>query len=76
VGAKKVDVNAEEFRTARQRGLEPGNVCVDAVLTGEGTQKRTHAEMVEVVEAWPGLPEPLRAAVMAIVRAYRSVREG
>ncbi len=67
---------------AASLGLEPtGNACIHAGLTGEGTEKWTDhfegcPELREIASAWAGLPAPLKAAILAIVRSHRIGREG
>jgi hypothetical protein len=41
----------------------------DQVATLCATKFSTDADLVEVAEAWPALPEPLRGAVLAIIRS-------
>ena len=48
--------------------------CIDAGFLGGPSQIASHDAQIkldgwEVVEAWPGLPEALRAAILAIVRS-------
>ncbi len=67
---------------AASLGLEPtGNPCAGAGAVGGGTEKGTDRfegclELREIAGAWPGLPAPLKAAILAIVRSHRIGREG
>ncbi len=67
---------------AASLGLEPTDkACIHAGLTGEGTEKGTDrfegcSELQEIAGSWPGLPVPLKAAILAIVRSHRIGREG
>ena len=57
------------------RQFEPeARPCIDAASAGVTShiashEAKTKLEGWEVVEAWEGLPEPLRAAILAIVRS-------
>ena len=60
----------------RDAGFEPeAKGCIDAGLLGDPSHIASHDTQIkldgwEVVEAWPGLPEGLRAAILAIVRSH------
>ena len=60
----------------RDAGFEPEeNGCIDAGFLGGASHIASHDTQIkldgwEVVEAWPGLPEALRAAILAIVRSF------
>ena len=60
----------------RDAGFEPeSGICIDAGFRGAVSQIASHDVQIkldgwEVVEAWPGLPEALRAAILAIVRSF------
>lgn len=41
--------------------------CATGVLRTDGP----FLDLARVVEAWPGLPEPIRAAIMAIIHATK-----
>jgi hypothetical protein len=50
--------------------------CIDAGFGGAVSQIASHDAQIkldgwEVVEAWAGLPEALRAAILAIIRSSR-----
>jgi hypothetical protein len=64
------------------RQFEPeARPCIDEASAGVPSQIASHEaksklEGWEVIEAWAGLPEPLRAAILAIVRSDRAGKEG
>jgi hypothetical protein len=64
------------------RQFEPeARPCIDAASAGVTShiashEAKTRLEGWEVIEAWPGLPEALRAAILAIVRSTRAGKEG
>ena len=74
----------------RAKGFEPSTqnsqtprLEAPAQTSGSGyTQIRaqisepTDPELAQVVEAWSGLSQPLKAAVLSIVAASRSQKEG
>ena len=62
-------------KSGRQFEPEAG-ACIDRGFAGAPSQIASHdaqfrLEGWEVVEAWAGLPGPLRAAILALVRSTR-----
>jgi hypothetical protein len=59
------------------RQFEPeARPCIDEASAGvtshiASLEAKAKLEGWEVIEAWAGLPEPLRAAILAIVRSAR-----
>jgi hypothetical protein len=66
----------------RDTGRTCGTCSQAEILTAHDTQRDAHdsgdkPELAEVVAAWPDLPRPLKAAILAIVRSQRRAsREG
>jgi hypothetical protein len=46
----------------------PANVCT-RVCTSNADSEQFTAELQVVIDAWPGLPQPMKTAILAVVKA-------
>lgn len=72
VGAELPLDSAEKLQGAGGRGTESGTLSGDLATIGQGDggQRRVEApDLADVVKAWPAMPEPIKAGILAMVKA-------
>ena len=61
---------AHPIPSSRQDATETGPICLPTATKIATTQSVVaDPELAAVVDAWPGLPEAIRAAILAMVKA-------
>jgi hypothetical protein len=63
-GFEKVRKMAEKPHSSGEGGNDSGNTD-----TQNATSTPTDADLAEVMRAWPSLPQPIRLAMLALVRS-------